>query len=105
LGISEILKDSTDVHDLFSALACSHIFILRSWKSDGILSTWPPADWSTIEHEDKTGMRSVGIGVTGPISIDPTPEEIDVCTTTAEENALFIRTAKIPKNVVDPWGL
>ncbi len=47
-------------------------------------------------------MRSVGIGVTGPISIDPTPEEIDVCTTTAEENALFIRTAKIPKNVVDP---
>jgi hypothetical protein len=45
-------------------------------------------------------MRSAGIGVTDPISIDPTPEEIGVCATTAEENALVMRVAKIPKNVV-----
>ena len=45
-------------------------------------------------------MRSTGISVTGTISIDPTPEEIDVCTTTVEENAPFIRAVKIPKNLV-----
>ena len=45
-------------------------------------------------------MRSAGIGVTGPISIDPTPEEIGVYATTVEENALVIRAAKIPKNLV-----
>ena len=45
-------------------------------------------------------MRSAGIGVTGPISIDPTPEDIGVCATKAEKNTLVIRAAKIPKNVV-----
>jgi hypothetical protein len=45
-------------------------------------------------------MRSAGISVTGPIGIDPTPEEIGLFDTTAEKNALFIRAAKIPKHVV-----
>ncbi len=45
-------------------------------------------------------MRSAGIGVTVPIIIDPTPEEIVVCATTVEENTLVIRASKIPKNVV-----
>ena len=45
-------------------------------------------------------MRSAGIGVTGPIGTDSTPEEIGVFDTTTEENALFIRAAKIPKHVV-----
>jgi hypothetical protein len=42
-------------------------------------------------------MRSAGIGVTGPIGICSTPEEIDVFDTTTEENA---SAAKIPKHVV-----
>jgi hypothetical protein len=46
-------------------------------------------------------MRSAGIGVTGPIGIDPTPEEIGVFDTTTEENALSIGAAKIPKHVVN----
>ena len=45
-------------------------------------------------------MRSEGIRVTDPISIYATPEEIGLFETTDEENALFIRTMKIPKNVV-----
>ena len=44
-------------------------------------------------------MRSVGIGVPGPIGIHPTPEEIGVFHTTTKENALVIRAAKIPKHV------
>jgi hypothetical protein len=47
-------------------------------------------------------MRSKGIGVTGPISIDPTPEEIGVFDTTTEENTLFIRAAKIPRYLYVP---
>ena len=45
-------------------------------------------------------MRSAGIGVTGPIGIYSTPEEIDVFDTTTEENTLFIRTVRIPTHVV-----
>ncbi len=45
-------------------------------------------------------MRSAGISVTGPIGIDPTPEEIGVFDTKTEENALFIRAAKILKHVI-----
>jgi hypothetical protein len=45
-------------------------------------------------------MRSGGIGVTGPIGIDPTPEDIGVFDTTTEENALFVSAAKIPMHMV-----
>ena len=45
-------------------------------------------------------MRSAGIGVTGPIGIYSTPEEIDVFDTTTEENVLFMCTVKIPTHVV-----
>jgi hypothetical protein len=68
---SEILKDSTDVHNFFTSFGGGHVFRFRSRKSDGILSTGLQAGGSTIKQEDKTGMRSMGIGVTGPISIYP----------------------------------
>ena len=44
-------------------------------------------------------MRSTGIGIASPIGIDPTLEEIGVFNTTTEENALFIRAAKISKHM------
>jgi hypothetical protein len=99
LSKTKILKDIPHVHDLFAALASDHAFSLRSWKGNGILPTRLPADWTAIERKDKTGMGSAGIGITSPICIDPTPEEIGVFNTTTEENTLFIRAAKISKHM------
>jgi hypothetical protein len=76
LSETEILKDSTDVHDLLASFTGCHVFGFRSRKRDGILSAGLPADLASVKHEDKTGMGSACIGVTGPVRVNSDPEDI-----------------------------
>jgi hypothetical protein len=65
---------ATDVDNLLTTFTGIHIFSFRGRESDGVLTVWFPADRSSIKHEDKTGMRTEGIIVTG--RVHPTPEDI-----------------------------
>ena len=44
-------------------------------------------------------MRSAGIGVSSPIGIDPTPEEVGAFRAATKENTFSICTAKVSKHM------